>query len=269
MRFRVSLALLATLCGCASGGAPKRVALVVGNSDYLGAPPLRNPSHDARAFSAALTRLGWQVTEGLDLTRGQLEATRDAFAQRAAKADAAVLFYAGHALQFGGENYLVPVDARLDTDDLGTQLCRLDRLMDCLSGARTGIVFLDACRTNPWVDDLEQQIASGRTVRVEPGRGITVVGRGLAKVSSQVGTLIAFATSPGAIAADGDGAHSPFSGALLEHLEVPGLEVTELLRRVRASVQAETRGEQLPWDTSALVEPFYFRTRSVSRPPPP
>lgn len=130
-------------------------------------------------------------------------------------------------------------------------------------------MFLDACRTNPWADELARNIASGRTVRVASGRGIQVLPRGLAKVSSQVGTLIAFATSPGQIAADGAGDHSPFSAALLEHLETPGLEVTELLRRVRASVQTATDARQLPWDTSALVAPFYFSARSVSRPPPP
>jgi uncharacterized caspase-like protein len=271
VRAGLCLALVSlALGGCASGGeAPRRVALVVGNSAYLHAPPLRNPANDARAVSAALTRLGWQVSEGLDQTRAQLEATRQAFAERAKGADAAVFFYAGHALQFAGQNYLVPVDADLETEDLGPQLCELNAFMRALGLARTSIVFLDACRTNPWADALTRQIASGRTVHVQPGRGLKIVPRGLAKVSSKAGTLIAFATSPGMTAADGDGAHSPFSGGLLEHLETPGLEVTELLRRVRASVQTETGGQQLPWDSSALVDPFYFRTKSVSRPPPP
>lgn len=242
------LAALLLLQGCvvAGSGGPKRVALVVGNSAYKYATRLKNPANDASAMSGALKGLGWQVTEGIDVTAAELRKLVDKFQKRLVGADAAIFYYGGHAIQLNHENYLMPIDGGMQAEeDAKTELVRLNELLGKLGQARTSVVFLDACRSTPFG---------------EPG---------LAKVDAGAGTLIAFATAPGTVASDGGGENSPFTGALLRFIEQPGLEVTDLLRKVRRSVQAETGDAQLPWDNSALIEPFYFRERKVKRPPPP
>jgi uncharacterized caspase-like protein len=221
------------------------VALVVGNGAYRHAPALANPGNDARAMAAALERLGFEVTLGVDLDRDALRATIRRFAERLDGARTALAFYAGHGVQVGGRNWLLPVDARLRHErDLTFEAEPLDLLLGLMErDAAVNILLFDACRDNPLAADLARAM----------GTRSAGVGRGLAPVSGGVGTLVAFATQPGNVALDGSGRHSPFTAALLEHIEAPGQEIGQLLRKVRESVIRATRGTQVPWDHSALV----------------
>ena len=222
----------------------ERVAFILGIGAYRHAPPLRNPANDAAALAAAFARLGYEVLLGEDLGREALAARSREFFERLKGADVAVFFYAGHGVQIDGRNFLAPVDydpAR--KVPLAEQMVPLDVFVDGMSRrARQSLVFLDACRTNPLAAELKSA-------------------PGLAEFKGRVRTLIAFATQPGAVAADGDGPNSPFTTALLGHLEEPGLEVRELMTRVRVAVVRQTSGAQVPWDHSSLLANFYVKQR--------
>jgi len=251
MRLVVLLFACAALLagGTAASAQGSRVALVVGAGAYRAVPPLPNPPSDARAIAAALRRLGFATDLVIDPDRAQLEAAIRRLGENARAADAAVFYYAGHALEAGGRNNLVPVTARIETArDVPFETVDLDLVASGLDGrARTILVFLDACRDNPFA----LRLGDG-------GRGI--VARGLAApTSTATGMLIAFATAPGQLAADGRGEHSPFTAALLHHIESPGLEVRQMLARVRKEVREATNGGQIPWESSALEGDFYFR----------
>ncbi|MDH5587218.1 MAG: caspase family protein, partial [Nitrospirota bacterium] len=186
-------------------------------------------------------------------------------------AKVAVFFYAGHGLQLNNKNFLVPVDFDPRVEEyLGNQLIVLDTILQEMT-RRTpvNVVFLDACRDNPFTDVLSARMTKGRSVAIDQHRGIQTVGTGLAEVKGSVGTLIAYATQPGNVAMDGEGDNSPFTLGLLQHLETPGLEVRELLMKVRGSVVEETSGVQIPWDHSSLMERFYFKKKRFRAPPPP
>ncbi len=235
--------------------AAKRVALVIGNSAYTHATPLRNPKHDAEAIAAVLEKLGFEVVKGVDLTyAGMRERLRD-FAYKLEGAEVSLLFYAGHGLQVHGHNYLAPVDARLKKElDLEFEAMKLSTILAQMERAsQTNLVFLDACRDNPLARNL------ARTM----GTRSASVGRGLARIESGVGTLIAFATQPGNVALDGEGRNSPFTAALVEHIETPGLDVALVMRRVRQGVIERTKGAQVPWNNSSLTGSFMFKDAPV------
>ncbi len=247
---RLVILLFAALVVAASTAAAQgsRVALVVGAGAYRAVPTLPNPPGDARAIAAALRRLGFATDLVIDPDRAQLELAIRRLGESARAADAALFYYAGHALEANGRNNLVPVTARIETArDVPFETVDLDLVASGLDGrARTILVFLDACRDNPFALKLG-----------DGGRGI--VTRGLAApASTATGMLIAFATAPGQLAADGRGEHSPFTAALLHHLETPGLEVRQMLARVRKEVREATNGGQIPWESSALEGDFYF-----------
>lgn len=250
------LALLAAVGAQERGAAPataeRRVALVVGNGGYRHAAGLANPANDARGMAAKLRAVGFEVLEAVDADQQQLRAALARFARRLEGARVGLLFYAGHGLQIAGQNYLLPIDARLEREaDLYLEAVALADVLRILEATvPTRLVLLDACRDNPLGRGLAHALGAAR------GQG---VGQGLARIEAAVGTLIAYATAPGETAADGVGEHSPFTGALLEHLATPGLEVGQLLRRVRATVLERTGGRQVTWDSSSLVEgEFYF-----------
>jgi hypothetical protein len=250
-------ALLAALLGlwlglAAAAEAASRVALVVGNGAYRHAVALRNPANDARAVSAALGRLGFEVITGLDLDRRGLEERVRELARRAQGAEAALFYYSGHGLEVAGRNYLVPVDARLEQpSDLPFETVAADTVLQAIEqAARVGLVFLDACRDNPLARSLARSMGASRSGSV---------GRGLAAMQAGTGVLLVFATDPGATAADGEGRNSPFTEALLAHLEKPGLEVRQVMTRVRQDVLARTGNRQRPWDSSSLTDDFYFK----------
>jgi uncharacterized caspase-like protein len=235
--------------------ADKRVALVVGNGAYQNTDPLPNPANDGREVAAALRRLGFDVIEGTDQDKAGMQALLRQFSAQLPGADASLFFYAGHGLQVERRNWMVPVDAALESEiDLPFEGVAVDTVLDLMEQTTPlRLVFLDACRDNP---------LARRLSRSAPSRSLGV-GRGLARMSNRTGTLIAFATEPDQVALDGEGEHSPFTEALLEHIATPGLEVRQMLSRVRATVIDSTNGEQLPLDTSALIDDFYFAT------PPP
>ena len=228
-------------------GAAERVALVVGNAAYeqeLAA--LKNPVNDATAVAAALRRLGFEVIEGRDVDKDTFYAKITAFSTAARSATIALFFYAGHGLQVDGRNYLAPVDLQLETrQDLRQHAIELAAVLDVMRSA-TNLVILDACRNNPLAGELARSLGLSREMAAS---------RGLARVEeSASGTLIAYATEPGAVAADGLGKHSPYTAALLEHLETPGLSVADLFTEVTASVLERTDKKQKPWTHSSLSQ---------------
>jgi hypothetical protein len=232
--------------------ASKRVALVIGNGNYQHAPRLRNPANDAGAVGAALKRLDFDVEIGLDLTKSQTDEYVQRFGDRLMGAQVGLFYYAGHGLQVEGENYIAPVDARLLRErDLIYQAIPLENvLLEMEVVQRVNVVILDACRDNP----LAEQLARNLRSRGRSG----AVGRGLASIRATTGTLISYATKDGTIALDGSGHHSPYTKALLEHMETPGLEVGLMLRRVREKVMAVTNKKQVPWEYGSLIGEFYF-----------
>ena len=262
-QFGLIFSILATiLMAAGSAQAERRLALVVGNSSYRNTPSLANPKNDAVAMATALKRLGFKVIRGIDLSSADMRRTVREFAGALQSTDVAVFYYAGHGLQVKGQNYLVPVDAKMrSTLDLEFEATNLQTVIDLMEReAKTNLVFLDACRDNPLARTLARSLGASRS---------STIGQGLARMNSGVGTLISYSTEPGNVALDGDGKHSPFTEALLRHIETPGLEVGRMLRRVRSNVLKQTRGKQVPWDHSSLVGDFYFGAPKKTAAVPP
>jgi tetratricopeptide (TPR) repeat protein len=242
----------------ASGG--HRIALVIGNGAYAHVTALRNPPNDARAVAKSLRSLGFEVAEGIDLDRDAMQKITRDFLRDAAHAQTALVYYAGHGVQIDGRNYLVPVDVELKPGgNLTEAMTDMDTILAGLDDqVRTNILIFDACRNNP----MAQQVATS-----EPNRAIGA-GSGLAAPTSLgsgatrgAGTLIAFATAPGQVALDGEGSNSPFSEALSRHIGTPGLEVQQMLTRVRAEVVAATRSKQVPWSNSSLLGEVFLAAK--------
>lgn len=233
--------------------AEKRVALVVGNSNYADATILANPVNDANEIAKALKASGFEVILGVDVDKRAFDTKVRNFAELLDGSDVAVFFYAGHGLQVGGRNYLIPTDARLANErDLDFDAVSLDlvlKQMELGRAERTNIVFLDACRDNPFTRNL------ARSMGTRSGS----IGKGLAQVDTGVGTFIAYSTQPGNVALDGKGSNSPFTAALAKHVREPNRNLTSVMIEVRKEVLAATDGKQVPWDHSALTGEFYFQ----------
>jgi len=223
----------------------RRVALVIGNGTYENAPVLPNPRNDAVDMAGVLRKLGFDVIDGHDLDRREMEKKIREFSRKIEKADLALFYYAGHGLQITGKNYLVPIDAKLEREgDLSFEAIDVDVVLQQLeNGPRANLVFLDACRNNPLARNLSRSL----------GIRSAAVGMGLASIQGGIGTMIVYATQPNNVALDGDGRNSPFTAALLAHLPDPGVDISILLRRVRADVIRATNQKQVPWDHSSLV----------------
>jgi uncharacterized caspase-like protein len=235
---------------CAFGAEPvqgtavaeERLALVIGNAAYR-ADPLDNPVNDARLVAGSLRKAGFKVAlhENLD-RRAMLEALRE-FGNRLNENTVAVLYYAGHGLQLRDRNYLIPIDAEIRSEDeIPISGMDLSFILGRMSHARSriNIVILDACRNNPF---------AGRTVAAP---------KGLAQMDAPVGTLLAFATAPGKLAADGATANSLYATQLARQLLTPGLPVEHVFKRVREAVVRETAEQQVPWESSSLQGEFAF-----------
>jgi hypothetical protein len=201
-------------------------------------------------MAAALRTHGFQVINGLDLDKTALERKIREFANALQGAEVGVFFYAGHGLQVSGQNYIVPIDARLTTlAALELEVMRFEAVQRIMENEdRTNILFFDACRDNPLARNLQQAM----------GTRSTAIGRGLAEIQTGQGTLISYSTAPGNVALDGAGRNSPFTGALIRHLSSSNEEIMGLLRDVRNDVLRETQRRQRPWESSGLTERFYF-----------
>jgi len=235
-----------------SAKAEKRVAFVVGNGAYRNVATLPNPPIDAKAMAAVLRNVGFDVVEGTNLTRDSMTERLLEFGQKAQGADVAVFFYAGHGIAISGTNYLLPVDADIKSEmdvKLGAAI-NIDLTLDQTMGdAKVKLVFLDACRDNPFAAKIKSN-ATTRSVSV---------GSGLAEMKSGEGTLIAFATGPGQTALDGQGGgNSPFTRALIDNITQPGIEIQQAMTKVRAEVNEQTNKGQLPWGHTNLIGSVYL-----------
>ena len=225
--------------------ADQRVALVIGNSNYQTAPKLTNPGNDAQSMAQLLNSAGFEVTQATDLTRSDMVRVVQDFSNRVAArgpGTVAMVYYAGHGVQVAGENYLLPVDAKISSpSDLEGNSLRLIDVMGTLESipSRMRIVVLDACRNNPFPE-------------------VNDTGRGLAIVDAPRGSIVGYSTAPGMEAADGNGSHSPYTSAFLNVAREPNLPIEQLFKRVRLEVNNTTDGRQTPWESSSLTSDFYF-----------
>jgi uncharacterized caspase-like protein len=227
---------------------------VIGNSAYTAVPALPNPQRDAAAVAATLRNIGFQkVMLEDDLTREKLFNALRAFAGEAEQADWAVVYYAGHGVEMNGINYLIPVDAKLATDrDVEFEAVAVDKVLSAVDSAKKlRLVLLDACRDNPFANQMRRSVATRS------------IGRGLAEVEPDAGTLVVYAAKHGQTALDGEGANSPFVTALINRMKTPGIEVRRLFDLVRDDVLAATSRRQQPFSYGSVsgAEDFYFVQR--------
>ena len=233
----------------------ERLALVVGNNAYHTAP-LRNPENDAEDMGAVLSNLGFNVTLKKNVDRRGLEDAIRQFGRQLRHGGVGLFYFAGHGLQVGGRNYLIPINARIESEsdvsyeavDAGFALGKMEDAQNQLN-----IVILDACRSNPYA----------RSFRSE--------NMGLARMDAPTGSLIVYATAPGDVAADGPERNGVFTKHLIRHMQTPNLPVEQVLKRVRIDVAAETKQRQIPWESSSLMGDFYFKTQrqTASKESPP
>ena len=225
------------------GAEDSRYALVIGNSGYRYMGHLNNPTNDARDMAAALDGLGFKVTRLINASNREMERAVWRFGQQIENGGVGLFYYAGHGVQVNGRNYLLPVDARVESEsDIRFESLDVGRVLGKMAdaGNRLNIVILDACRDNPFA------------------RSFRSVESGLARMNAPKGAIIAYATAPGMKAADGDGRNGVFTRYLLRHIRTPGIQVEEVLKRVRMDVMAETNEGQVPWESSSLTGYFYF-----------
>ena len=233
-----------------TASAEKRVALIIGNAKYRYSGKLVTPPNDMKQVATQLKAAGFMVFEGLDLDKRQLVALIRRFLQQLDKNTVSLFYYSGHAVQVSGANYLIPVDARLASAyDLEQETFKLNNLLKYMKSlSSTQLVFLDACRNNPFKG---RNFLTGALTR---GGSVT----GLAAMKAGVGTLISYSTAPGQVAYDGTGNLSPFSGSFARNLLTPATEVHQFLNKVRREVRHETKGLQSPWENASLIDSFFF-----------
>lgn len=222
--------------------AEQRVALVIGNGAYDDAP-LRNPPNDARAMACALRECGFEVIEKINSDQRTMAEAIRTFGQKIQRGGVGLFYYAGHGMQVQGTNYLIPVGAKVKTEDevqyeavdAGRVLSKMEA-----AGNRLNIIILDACRNNPFA------------------RSFRSADRGLKKMDAPKGSLLAYATSPGGVAADGDGQNGLYTSKLLKHMDTPGVAVEQVFKRVRDEVMKATGDDQVPWESTSLRGEFFF-----------
>ena len=260
----VVLLVITSISALAAG----KVALVIGNGAYVNANKLPNPPNDASDMSAALQKMGFTVIGGTDLDYAAMGAKIGEFEDAARDADVTLFFYAGHGLQVNGRNFLVPTNAKLDRESsLQFEAIDAETVLRSMSGSgKTAIALLDACRDNPLSRSFARSLGKTRSTAVQQGLAVPAIAGG--------GMLIGFATAPGDVAADGDGRNSPFTTALLKNISTPGLEIQQLMTRVKADVFETTKESQEPWHNSSLRSEVYLvapdtSSQKQSRPEPP
>ncbi len=229
----------------------RRVALVIGNANYGNVSKLDNPSRDAAAVARSLRTIGFEtVTVGNDMTREAMNNAFRNFARETEKADWAIVYYAGHGIEVGGVNYLIPIDAKLESDrDASFEAVSLDHVLTSVEGARKiKLVILDACRDNPFAGQMRRTVATRS------------IGRGLSRIEPEGATLVVYAAKHGQTALDGTGSNSPFASALIKRMAVPGVEINKVFRLIRDDVMEATAGRQEPFTYGSLPgrEDFFF-----------
>src|ERR1700760_1414899 len=252
MRFLIAaLSIAGLLVSATVAKAEKRVAFVVGNGAYKNVAQLPNPAIDAKSMAKLLRNVGFDVVEGSNLTRDKMTERLLDFGKKAQGADVALFFYAGHGIAISGTNYLLPIDADIKSEmdvKLGAAINIDLTLEQTMGDAKVKLVFLDACRDNPFAAKIKS--TATRSVSVQTG---------LAEMKSGEGTLIAFATGPGQTALDGtEGGNSPFTRALLANITQPGVEIQQAMTKVRAEVNEQTNKGQLPWGHTNLIGSVYL-----------
>jgi len=256
MMLRLLVLLVALGFAITAAHAAGRVALVVGNGAYVHSSALANPANDATVIAGSLRQVGFEVVEVTDGTHRRLLDALSEFGRKAQGSDVALFFYAGHGLEVSGRNWILPVDADIQaSSDLPAAAVKVDDVLELmeLSEARVRLVILDACRNNP----LPRSLTRAST-------------RGLAKIdASAAGTMIVFSAAPGEVALDGSGLNSPFSEALAKHIGQPGLEVRQMMGRVRQDVLAATGNKQVPWVNEAIVGDYFIAGEVPAANPPP
>ena len=243
-----SIAIAFLLAAFGAQAAPKRVALVIGNSAYQHAGVLANPAADARLLSQVLRRRNFEVLEYTDLGFRGMQRAFAAYTtklQQYGPETVGLIFYAGHGMQVNGQNFMLPVDANIKKEaDVAVEAVSASTLMSSVSliGNKLNIIVLDACRNNPYRSFFRSSAS------------------GLARMDAPVGSLVAFSTAPGMVAADGTGVNSPYSKALAQAIMAPGLKIEDVFKKVRNEVYRETKGSQVPWESSSIFGDFYFGT---------
>ena len=243
MTSKILILASALLLALNLSAAVERHALVIGNANYQSSP-LRNPLNDARDMAAALEGLGFQVQSLLDADAPEMEQAILDFGDRLRDGGVGLFYYAGHGVQAQGRNYLIPLQANISREiQLRHKAVDAGLVLDAMSAANNGlnIVVLDACRNNPYADSFRSS------------------SRGLARMDSPKGSLIAYATAPGDVADDGEGRNGVFTKHLLEQMQKPGVQVEQVFKQVTQAVYAETRQRQTPFTTSSLLGEFYFK----------
>jgi hypothetical protein len=235
----------------------KRVALVIGNSRYLPGMELVNPRNDAEDMSKVLGELGFDVIKVLDADKKQIDIALNKFQSKLAQGSVGIFYYAGHGLQVDGENYLVPTDAKLLTEkDVVYEALPVGKVQNLMEESKTdaNIIILDACRDNPFSRRWNRSTAA----------------RGLAPIQEVAqGFYIAFATAPGKVASDGNSKNGTFTSYLLKYIKTPNLPIEELFKKVRKGVSEETKNRQKTWDSSSLINKFFFNPVSIATNTPP
>ena len=244
IRFLLACVMLGVALGYAqlTAAAEQKIALVIGNSAYPSAP-LRNPVNDAKAMAEKLRQLGFDVTLRTNATQKDINRAVVQFGQKLASGSVGLFYYAGHGLQVRGKNFLIPVDAEIESEaSVRSESVDVDQVLDQFSASRLSMVILDACRNNPFE----------RRFRASAGSG-------LAQIDAPKGTLIAYSTAPGKTAADGTGSNGIYTEELLKTLDRPGLKVEDVFKQVRINVAKVTQDQQIPWEASSLTGEFFFR----------
>jgi hypothetical protein len=226
----------------------KRLALIIGNSDYIYGGSLTNPVNDARAMADVLKKVGFEVMEYENLTQPDMKKAIDEFGNKLYGYDVGLFYYAGHGIQSDGFNYLIPVEAQLMAyEDVEYDCVRADRILSKMEYASTSVnvLILDACRDNPFERKWSRAAA----------------GKGLAFMDAPSGSLVAYATSPGRTAADGVGKNGLYTEALLKYIQERGLQIEEVFKNVRREVESKSGGQQTPWESTSLKGYFYFKKK--------
>ena len=224
----------------------ERLALVMGNGAYIHSKPLPNATNDARDMAHRLRDMGFEVFEGIDLPRTRAMQLVQEFSRALRPGDTALFFFAGHGIQMGRSNYIMPIDAVEGDEDVLTQSSiKLQSILSSMEDrADTRIIILDACRNNPF-------LKAGNTRSAGADRGFM-------RMDAGVGSFIAFSTEPGNVASDGNGRNSPFTAALLRHIDTPGADIHAVMRKVRAEVKDSSGNRQIPWENSSLINEVYL-----------